>query len=175
MITQNNKPRIFIILVIFLVAVWALWPTIELQFFPPDDEAEIEALKKEAIKLGLDLQGGASFILEADIPTLLENLAVSVKPQADSLFAAILADAKKSDDQETFISRFVLSATEKNIQLRRHFEGLGSNNIEIETGLKSAADDAVNQVLEILQNRVDEFGVSEPTIQKQGSHRIIVE
>ncbi|HIN46584.1 MAG TPA: protein translocase subunit SecD, partial [Candidatus Marinimicrobia bacterium] len=175
MITQNNKPRIFIILVIFLVAVWALWPTIELQFFPPDDEAEIEALKKEAIKLGLDLQGGASFLLEVDIPTLVENLAVSVKPQADSLFAAILADAKKSDDQETFISRFVQSATENNIQLRRHFEGLGSNNIEIETGLNSAADDAINQVLEILQNRVDEFGVSEPTIQKQGSHRIIVE
>ncbi len=175
MITQNNKPRIFIILVIFLLAVWALWPTIELQFFPPDDEAEIEALKKEAIKLGLDLQGGASFLLEVDIPTLVENLAVSVKPQADSLFAAILADAKKSDDQETFISRFVQSATENNIQLRRHFEGLGSNNIEIETGLNSAADDAINQVLEILQNRVDEFGVSEPTIQKQGSHRIIVE
>ena len=175
MITQNNKPRIFISLVIFLVAVWALWPTIELQFFPPDDEAEIEALKKEAIKLGLDLQGGASFILEADIPTLLENLAVSVKPQADSLFAAILADAKKSDDQETFISRFVQSATENNIQLRRHFKGLGSNNIEIETGLNSAADDAITQVLEKFKRRVDTHGVSEPTIQKQGSYRIIVE
>ena len=175
MITQNNKPRIFIILVIFLVAVWALWPTIELQFFPPDDEAEIEALKKEAIKLGLDLQGGASFLLEVDIPTLVENLAVSVKPRDDSLLVEILNDAKKDDSQETFISRFVQSATENNIQLRRHFEGLGSNNIEIETGLNSAADDAINQVLEILQNRVDEFGVSEPTIQKQGSHRIIVE
>ena len=95
MITQNNKPRIFIILVIFLVAVWALWPTIELQFFPPDDEAEIEALKKEAIKLGLDLQGGASFLLEVDIPTLVENLAVPVKPQADALLAALLSDFKK--------------------------------------------------------------------------------
>ena len=30
-------------------------------------------------------------------------------------------------------------------------------------------------VLEILQNRVDQFGVSEPTIQKQGKHRIVVE
>lgn len=179
MITQNNKPRILISLVIFLLAVWALWPTIELQFFPPDDETEIEALKKEAIKLGLDLQGGASFLLEVDIPTLVENLAVPVKPQADALLAAILSDfkkdIKKGGGQETFISRFVLSATENNLQLRRHFEGLGSSNAEIEDGLNAAADDAVNQVLEILQNRVDEFGVSEPTIQKQGSHRIIVE
>ena len=179
MITQNNKPRIFISLVIFLVAVWALWPTIELQFFPPDDETEIEALKKEAIKLGLDLQGGASFLLEVDIPTLVENLAVPVKPQDDALLAAILSDfkkdIKKGGDQETFISRFVLSATENNIQLRRHFEGLGSTNAEIESDLNAAAEDAINKILEILQYRLYEFGISEPTIQKQGSHRIIVE
>ena len=175
MISQNNKPRIFISLMILLIAVWALWPSIELQFFPPDNNAEIEALKKESIKLGLDLQGGASFLLEVEIPTLVENLAVSVKPKADSLLAAIISDAKKGDSQETFISRFVQAATTNEIQLRRHFEGLGSTNAEIESGLNAAANDAINQVLEILQNRVDEFGVSEPTIQKQGSHRIIVE
>ena len=115
------------------------------------------------------------FLLEVDIPTLVENLAVPVKPQVDSLFAAILADAKRSDDQETFISRFVLSATENNIQLRRHFEGLGSTNAEIESDLNAAAEDAINKILEILQYRLYEFGISEPTIQKQGSHRIIVE
>ena len=43
------------------------------------------------------------------------------------------------------------------------------------TGLMEEADDAINRVLEILQNRVDQFGVSEPTIQKQGKHRIVVE
>ena len=43
------------------------------------------------------------------------------------------------------------------------------------TALKDEADDAINRVLEILQNRVDQFGVSEPTIQKQGKHRIVVE
>ena len=41
--------------------------------------------------------------------------------------------------------------------------------------LKEETDDAINRVLEILQNRVDQFGVSEPTIQKQGKHRIVVE
>ena len=41
--------------------------------------------------------------------------------------------------------------------------------------LEKERDDALNRVLEILQNRVDEFGVSEPTIQKQGDQRIIVE
>lgn len=173
--SHNNKSRIFFSILIFLWAVWALWPSVKLQFFPPEDESQIEELKKESIKLGLDLQGGASFLLEVDIPTMVENLAVPVKPQADSLLTAVLANAKKTGNQETFISRFVQTATTEGIQLKRHFEGLGSNNVEIKDGLNAAANDAINQVLEILQNRVDEFGVSEPTIQKQGSHRIIVE
>ena len=37
------------------------------------------------------------------------------------------------------------------------------------------ADDSINRVIEIIQNRVDQFGVSEPTIQKQGNDRVIVE
>lgn len=173
--SQNNKPRIFFSILIFLWALWALWPSLQLQFFPPDDETEIEKLKKESIKLGLDLQGGASFLLEVDIPTMVENLTVPVKPKADSLLQTILLNTKQSGDQESLINRFVKAATEEGIVLKRHFEGLGSTNAEIETGLNAAADDAINQVLEILQNRVDEFGVSEPTIQKQGNHRIIVE
>ena len=36
------------------------------------------------------------FLLEVDIPTLVENLAVPVKPQADSLLAAIISDEKKA-------------------------------------------------------------------------------
>ena len=43
------------------------------------------------------------------------------------------------------------------------------------SALREESDDAINRVLEILQNRVDQFGVSEPTIQKQGKHRIVVE
>ena len=41
--------------------------------------------------------------------------------------------------------------------------------------LKDEADDAIDRVLEILQNRIDQFGVSEPTIQKQGKQRIVIE
>jgi len=35
--------------------------------------------------------------------------------------------------------------------------------------------DSINRIIEIIQNRVDQFGVSEPTIQKQGNNRVIVE
>ena len=51
----------------------------------------------------------------------------------------------------------------------------GAKPDDILASLNEQADDAINRVLEILQNRVDQFGVSEPTIQKQGNRRIIVE
>ena len=51
----------------------------------------------------------------------------------------------------------------------------GAKAEDILNSIRDQADDAINRVLEILQNRVDQFGVSEPTIQKQGNRRIIVE
>ena len=62
------------------------------------------------------------------------------------------------------------------LRIHRYFDvDFGGNMDEIIASLRDQADDAINRVLEILQNRVDQFGVSEPTIQKQGNRRIIVE
>jgi preprotein translocase subunit SecD len=46
---------------------------------------------------------------------------------------------------------------------------------EVLTELKKEADDSIDRNLEILRNRVDQFGVAEPNIAKQGSRRIVVE
>ena len=61
------------------------------------------------------------------------------------------------------------------LKLSRYYHEYGASLDQIITSLNEEADDAINRVLEILQNRVDQFGVSEPTIQKQGKHRIVVE
>ena len=57
----------------------------------------------------------------------------------------------------------------------RYFINYGKTKDQITEQLKLEADDAINRIIEIIQNRVDQFGVSEPTIQKQGSDRVIVE
>ena len=62
-----------------------------------------------------------------------------------------------------------------NIKLSRYYHEYGASLEDIMSALREESDDAINRVLEILQNRVDQFGVSEPTIQKQGKHRIVVE
>ena len=65
---------------------------------------------------------------------------------------------------------------EKNqLKLSRYYYDYGSSSDDILSSLNDEAEDAINRVLEILQNRIDQFGVAEPTIQKQGSQRIIIE
>ena len=112
-------------------------------------------------------------VLEADIPTLMENLA-SMK---DDRLKGILATAKeKSTSQnEDFFTVFEQDVKADGIKLSRYYHQYGASLDDIMLTLKEEADDAINRVLEILQNRVDQFGVSEPTIQKQGKHRIVVE
>ncbi|MDP6593552.1 MAG: protein translocase subunit SecD, partial [Candidatus Marinimicrobia bacterium] len=61
------------------------------------------------------------------------------------------------------------------LKLKRYYSDFGSDDSDIATRLEDEATDAINRALEILQNRIDQFGVSEPTIQKQGNRRIIVE
>ena len=73
------------------------------------------------------------------------------------------------------MTQFRQSAELDGIKLSRYYFELGSTLDQILISLEEEAEDAINRVLEILQNRVDQFGVSEPTIQKQGKHRIVVE
>ncbi|MFH0765193.1 MAG: protein translocase subunit SecD, partial [Calditrichota bacterium] len=51
----------------------------------------------------------------------------------------------------------------------------GESNSTVLSQLNKEAEDAINRSLEILRNRIDQFGVSEPSIQKKGSRRIVLE
>ena len=177
---QNNlTPRYIIIAVILGWAIWSLWPTYQYQSMSEERKeelrvsGELEQVESRIIRQGLDLKGGMYIVLEADIPKLVENLA----PIKDERLEAIIADAKEqsNDPSKDFFTVFEENVKEDGIKLSRYYHEYGASLEDIMTALKDEADDAINRVLEILQNRVDQFGVSEPTIQKQGKHRIVVE
>ena len=177
---QNNlTPRYIIIAVILGWAIWSLWPTYQYQNISEERKeelrvsGELEQVESRIIRQGLDLKGGMYIVLEADIPKLVENLA----PIKDERLEAIIADAKEqsNDPSKDFFTVFEENVKEDGIKLSRYYHEYGASLEDIMTALKDEADDAINRVLEILQNRVDQFGVSEPTIQKQGKHRIVVE
>ena len=169
---KNLTPRFVLIGAAIFLTVYLLTPTIEYYFFPPDDEAARDALQEKALKLGLDLQGGMHVVMEVNIPKLVENLASNKTLLYDALAAA---ETRSENDDIEFLDALLLEANERNIKLARHFIEYGIENSEIIDALEDEASDAVNRALEVIRNRVDQFGVSEPTILKQGSNRIIVE
>jgi len=176
---SNLTPRYLIIGVILAWAIYALLPTWQYQNMTADEKEELrtsgdlEQIESRIIRQGLDLKGGMYIVLEADIPTLMGNLA-SMK---DERLEAILTSAKEKSTlpDVDFFTVFEQDVKADGIKLSRYYHQYGASLDDIMTALKDEADDAINRVLEILQNRVDQFGVAEPTIQKQGKHRIVVE
>ncbi len=176
---SNLTPRYLIIGVILAWAIYALLPTWQYQNMTDDEKeelrtaGELEQIESRIIRQGLDLKGGMYIVLEADIPTLMSNLA----DMKDDRLEGILASAKEKSTlpDVDFFTVFEQDVKADGIKLSRYYHQYGASLDDIMTALKDEADDAINRVLEILQNRVDQFGVAEPTIQKQGKHRIVVE
>ena len=176
---KNLTPRYIIIAVILGWAIWSLWPTWQYQNMSEERKeelrtaGELEQIESRIIRQGLDLKGGMYIVLEADIPTLVGNLA----PIKDERLEKLIADAEEqsNDPDKDFFTVFEANVKEEGLKLSRYYHQYGASLDDIMLALRDEADDAINRVLEILQNRVDQFGVSEPTIQKQGKHRIVVE
>lgn len=175
----KNSPRLIIIGVILLWAIYALFPTIRYETLSTEEkevrrtEGTLEDLEKKIIHQGLDLKGGMHIVLEVDVPTLVDNLAINKNER----FYDVLNTTKDKVVivEQDFIDLFFQEATAQDVNLRRYFPDFGADAPSIKSSLEEEATDAIKRALEILQNRVDQFGVSEPTIQKQGNRRIIIE
>lgn len=153
-----------------------LYPIIGLNYY----DCEAQELKK-----GLDLEGGMSVTLEVSVPEMIVNLSDNNKSQS---FQTAIADAKelqKASD-EPFIDLFAQAWSSGNepgrlVQVfhnrdnKDKFPNDLSDEAVIEI-LKGEAEAAVANTEKILRTRIDKFGVTQPTIQRQQfSDRILVE
>ena len=177
---KQLTPRLLIIGLVLTWAIWAIWPTFQYQKLSDAeienlrDEGKLEQLESRSIKQGLDLKVGMYIVLEVDLPTLVENLAINQDNKLQSALNSIREQLLLTPEAD-FFSLFSSISNEKSLKLSRYYYDYGSSNDIILTALGEESEDAINRVLEILHNRIDQFGVAEPTIQKQGSQRIIVE
>lgn len=136
-------------------------------------DPSIAEARQKRIKLGLDLQGGMRVVLEVNIARLIEKLAKN----PDDVFKKVLAEAEKEAalSDESVVDIVGRKFQQRQIRLSRYFGTIREDDADILKKLKSDTDDAVSRAMEIIRNRVDQYGVSEPSIQRQGSRRIIVE
>lgn len=136
------------------------------------DPSILEARKKR-VKLGLDLQGGMRVVLEVNTGKLLEKIANNPDDVFKKVLAEAQAEALKTD--EPVVDIVGRKFQERNIRLSRYYGTIRQDDAEIMDELSKSAEDAVNRAMEIIRNRVDQYGVSEPSISRQGSRRVIVE
>ena len=165
---------------LLVASAYLIWPTYKVYSLSESEKSELgvtvmKELKDGAINLGLDLQGGMYVLLETDIPKLVEKIA---NKKTEELRNAILeANHRSINNQTDFFIEFLFVANEMELRLFRNYNNLSTtrDNESVVKELKIQRDNAIASALEIIRNRIDEFGVSEPTIQKYGANRIIVE
>lgn len=145
------------------------------------------------LKLGLDLSGGVHFLLEVDIDSALDNRLESLLNEYRKKFRddRINVESSRKDNKNLVFS--FASDEDYNKALRVFNEDnitpLGTSLYDLSTNsirnfveltystsaIKEIRDYAVGQNLMTLRNRVNELGVSEPIVQRQGSSRIVVQ
>lgn len=129
--------------------------------------------KMKRLKLGLDLQGGMRVVLEVDIIRLLDDMAKN----KDDKFNDIIKELRNESitNEVSIISVFAKKCQERGIRLSRYYGSIRDTDDKIVEMLENEAKKAVDRAKEVVNNRINQYGVSEPSIQKQGSQRIIVE
>ena len=145
-------------------------------------------LPNKGITLGLDLQGGIHMVMEVDEDRAVE-IAVdrSVVSLQDMLVdKKIPAESVKRTGPTRITIEFQNADLKAQIQkLIDEFptftetDSVGSANMLVwdlrETEAKRIKDSAINQALETIRNRIDQFGVAEPLVQRQGLKQIVVQ
>lgn len=134
---------------------------------------DYKSARDKRIKLGLDLQGGMYLVMEVNTAKLLERLA----KDPDEQFKQLLSEAEKESrlSEENVVTILARKMQTKGIRMSRYFGSIREDDADIQKRLLEQESDAVTRAIEIISNRVNQYGVSEPSIQKQGSRRIIVE
>jgi preprotein translocase subunit SecD len=147
-------------------------------------------LPADRIHLGLDLQGGSHLVLEVKVDKAIENNVDRVKDEiANLLRERGISGVSVERVQGTQIHLKVPAASVDRVRalLKGDFPNLTLINTQVSGAatdffltlskeeMRSLRDYAVDQSLETIRNRIDQFGVSEPIIQRQGEQDILIQ
>ena len=159
----------------------------------PTTPAWLKDIGGKPVKLGLDLSGGVHFLLEVDIDTALQaRLEVLLDNYRKSFREDKLKVSNSSVNDLALLFEFRDSESYNDALRAYRNDSIGINGgiqyiiterpsrktllLEFsDVAIKEIRDYAVGQNLTTLRNRVNELGVSEPVVQRQGANRIVVQ
>lgn len=185
---KKNLSRIVLTVVLIVLAIYFIYPTYKdytlnedikklsgqdsLNFLMQNSD-EIRSTQEKRIKLGLDLKGGMYVIMDVDVIKLLEDLA---KKKDDALMST-LNEVKiiSETSEEPILDIFKTKLQEKGLTLKSYYGEIRDDESDVESKLNDEIDNSIDRAVEVVRNRVDQYGVAEPQIQKIGGKRILVE
>ena len=183
---QSMKWRSLLYAAVIAVAVVYLLPT-----FVKMPAGLAPYLPKDKISLGLDLQGGMHLALEVETDKALENNLDRYATDLEELLynEKIPFDSIKRISSSAIEAKITEADAREKVRLllQKNFPMLKEQNLdETKDGVtftlqvdaieaKKLKKTATEQALETIRNRIDQFGVAEPTIQLQGEDQIVIQ
>jgi SecD/SecF fusion protein len=150
-----------------------------------------KVLPAEGLRLGLDLQGGMHLILKVDLDKAIGNQLDLVQQDLRETLRKKQIPISKGESRGFNRMIFILPNPDQLADLqgavKEDFPGITIHStaqqpagLQVEFGLKekeigSIRENALSQSLEIIRNRIDQFGVTEPIIVRQGADEMVVQ
>jgi preprotein translocase subunit SecD len=185
--------RWLIVAAITVVAAALLYPSVSwysLSAAERQTREEHHERPKWLLNLGLDLRGGTHLVMAVDVNKAVENAldrdATDLKREAGEAKIAVDSAARKDSQIEVSLNG-TADRTQFGDFVKEHFPNLDIEGSSTQDGRavfrlamspreeKRLRDSALEQSLETIRNRVDQFGVAEPIIQREGDQNIVIQ
>ena len=178
--------RTSVLLVFIVLAVLVLLPTV-MKF----DENGHYPIKSK-INLGLDLQGGLYMIMGIDfkkvykdeVKTYARKIELALKDQEITITPGAMDESDQMDPKQVLVLTKATDMDAAKKKIKEFYPGLvritKDEGDKLEIALagsikKQIEEQSVGKSIEVIRNRIDEFGVTEPEILAQGNDRIVVQ
>ncbi len=185
--SKTLKWKFLLLAVLTVASIVLILPS----FYPNTPQWFKKYMASEGLKLGLDLQGGMHLILKVDVDQAVRNAAQLYANDLKDVLKGknITVVRKKGTNPDEIVlaipNRSALEKVKETIE--EDFPNLTIKAIDEEARFPTITltlskeeeqfirDHAVEQSLEIIRNRIDQFGVAEPVIVRQGEDEIVVQ
>ena len=176
--------KIVLVCVISLLGILYAAPN----FIGGDDATEVSSgwLPSKQVHLGLDLQGGVHLLIEVEVESVvgqvMDNLVEEVRPRlrGERIGYTSLGrqgervSFKLREPEQAEAAIALLADIDPDTVIDSDGAGIVTISMTEAKALERRRD-AINRTIEVIRKRIDELGTTEPTIQRQGDSRIIVQ
>ncbi len=183
---KKLRGRLFLLFVVTVVSAILALPSFPGLFQSLPDGVK-RVLSHRGLSLGLDLQGGIHLVLEVEEERAVEIAVDRIRKAVEDLLKdkAIMVEGVRREGSKVIVITLQQEADGEKVRTLLdeafpNFESQNPSGTRLVYELRSPEVDriktsAINQALETLRNRIDEFGVAEPLIQRLGLNQIAIQ